>query len=1847
MSISDNEKIRWPDLSQYGIYLAYTSISGAYEKLLFVDLYGRGDVDKLALANIKKVDWSFDHYKDIYFLDTLERKFKPNVVARAFGISDKCPMSTKFTREEILKNFYRAYTQKAKQNAKEIIQSSIPLGVNYSGETVFQTENIRYIKIDDDHYVTNDGSPNQPYFLLAVNEWGELDYSLIGKCLVHTAKTILQGNRITSKDLEKLGCIILDKKELNDHDYYRIQESLETVLYETFSLVVEDINDEQAFPIALNAFLASPKREIKISNTMSLGQYSTPLPMSYVAQYVLNKAIELKGEPTEQSVLEPTIGNGGLVTLLSKNENLDIYGFEIDPNRINQFNGINVKIGDATTVELTTLNENKKYNYTISNPPFGKLPKKVLFNEEVAIHRLDYLIALKTLQSRKNDGYSVFILNADRFSKGEISSGSHYFYNYLYDNYEIDDLIELSANLYQKNGANTSVRILLVGNKLDNPINQKGLRTPKKINVISNYSDLQMWSHMIVNKMENRIRDFSINDDVKIQTTPLEETQIKKQKSSFIGELNQTLSLFDFEDEIDTSNNTFQKKNNQQLETKTNILSKIRIPDPKDKEDLKNQKVKAKSFIEDIKLRKANELQAPYQSASKISEATSMIPINMASATYQALQNIQDKYSDIDNYVCQKLQYKSVEELGEIFSAEQIDALALAIFSHEEKNRAIINADQTGMGKGRFVAGMMRYAKLSGQTPVFITYKPALMSDIFRDINDIKSKDIFQDIFVINNVPIEDIFDPENPLFKPMPLKNHKEIISSQEIPEGTDIILATYSQINKKFSQSPKAKFLQQISNNAMFFLDESHISAGDSNINENMSAILKEAKGCVFSSATALKTIKSFKLYQSVFPESIHSDTLSDVLQIGGEGLQEALSNALAEDGVLIRREQDLSNVTIRDFNSSEETTFENKKLSDQVAEILAMMTVLSNEVSKEVTKLNKKFLEQYENLSDEAKESKGRMQASSMNFASRLYNTTRQFLLALQVDQAIEQALSDLKNNIKPVIGVENTGESLIINLINSKIFDSEQLQKFEVLNERSKFSLSETEKAEFINLMNIRAEKLENFYFEEIPQFKDYLSLVLKKLQTISVKDAYGFSSEKILDEESYNVLEEQIQERIDNLPNTLPLIPLDYIKESLKEQGYLTGEVSGRNIRLRPKEIEIIDDNNQKSVKKVWTIDSNFTFNVTQTITGFQNGEYDSIIITKAGSTGYSMHASPRFKDPRQRDFILLQKASNIAEYLQWLGRVNRKDQIIAPIVTNLNTGLPAELRLTMMHNSKLRQLSANVTSNRENNNITNENVDFLNHVGNDIAMSYLIANLELARRLNIALPNENNGNIANVDNYYINKLMSRLVLLVTEEQETIINDLSILFTNKMAELDAKSENPFKVKVHDWNAKTVDSYKLESYVGKDTGSAFDKPIELVTLQFNVKQNPLSFEQIDKIVSEYQEKYADGSEFDHLLTDQLSQNLSRISKIIKLTNAIRSEMLERCFNYLPKKMQKKIGSHLSLGKFVDELSENPKYETQLETYKLALSAVELQKLDVGTFFNVIDDLGEIKPARVIGYMLPEKKSDIAHSARIGIEAIIAGDNKPTKLNLMRLHTYRQILTEKNLKLELGENGADSFQKEIQRISNSTLPKQVRVMKNNLFKATELAIENRMGSPILYTDESGLRQRAILLNNNSSFSLLNEIPIKMNAESLLSYIEEYFKNNEKNVSPIFRSQMTKNSRVPLNIEFRFKSAEKGTFIIHDMKKYEHYKLIEDNSIFVINNKFNEFGGLNIQLTGTNKEMKCEVETSKIAEFMRLLHKNHKLNGLYLMNAEREVIQSLRKKIGRDKNIDQEMII
>jgi len=129
----------------------------------------------------------------------------------------------------------------------------------------------------------------------------------------------------------------------------------------------------------------------------------------------------------------------------------------------------------------------------------------------------------------------------------------------------------------------------------------------------------------------------------------------------------------------------------------------------------------------------------PYESASEsCTPLNSLVPISFAKEQIFFNRTLKVEVGDVDEYLKEKLKYKSVDDLCKAFAREQIDAVATAIYNWEATGNAIIVSDQTGLGKGRIVAGLIRYSILNlREYPVFFTEKKNLFSDIYRDLYDI------------------------------------------------------------------------------------------------------------------------------------------------------------------------------------------------------------------------------------------------------------------------------------------------------------------------------------------------------------------------------------------------------------------------------------------------------------------------------------------------------------------------------------------------------------------------------------------------------------------------------------------------------------------------------------------------------------------------------------------------------------------------------------------------------------------------------------------------------------------------------------------------------------------------------------------------------------------------------------------------------------------------------------------------------------------------------------------------------------------------------------------------------
>ena len=136
------------------------------------------------------------------------------------------------------------------------------------------------------------------------------------------------------------------------------------------------------------------------------------------------------------------------------------------------------------------------------------------------------------------------------------------------------------------------------------------------------------------------------------------------------------------------------------------------------------------------------------------------------------------------------------------FAAEQVDALSLALDNIGD-GKGFILGDQTGIGKGRVCAGIIRWAKQNGKTPVFVTMLPDLYADMMRDLNDIGTTDFTPFITNRNMTGKNALVAPDgSKLAAPSGRKYDtvvEDILSGKKLPEGYDAIFTTYKQLQSQ----------------------------------------------------------------------------------------------------------------------------------------------------------------------------------------------------------------------------------------------------------------------------------------------------------------------------------------------------------------------------------------------------------------------------------------------------------------------------------------------------------------------------------------------------------------------------------------------------------------------------------------------------------------------------------------------------------------------------------------------------------------------------------------------------------------------------------------------------------------------------------------------------------------------------------------------------------------------------------------------------------------------------------------------------------------------------------------
>jgi predicted RNA methylase len=813
-------------------------------------------------------------------------------------------------------------------------------------------------------------------------------------------------------------------------------------------------------------------------------------------------------------------------------------------------------------------------------------------------------------------------------------------------------------------------------------------------------------------------------------------------------------------------------------------------------------------------------LAAPYEPASESCVVLqTQVPDSMAFETRQAVLSIkQEVGGDIDNFVRHRLGYPTKKSLCNVLSAEQIDAVAMAIYNIEARNQGMIIGDQTGIGKGRIAASMIRYAIQQGVKPVFLTERANLFSDIYRDLNAIGSGHLKP--FIVNAKESKtDIKDEDGEIiYQAPPLTEQNDIISSETLPAQYDFVLATYSQFNSPEKKPEKPNFLRNIAEDNIFILDEAHNSSGSSNTGEYLQSIVAKTKGVVFLSATFAKRPDNMPIYAmktAIADCNMSKEDLVESITRGGVALQEILSSQLVAEGQMVRRERSFEGIEVN-YLTLDNKAEEHRAIADNITEILrSIISFQMVFVDEQIEELDKIAVAEGKEVA--VREGTSQAGVDNQPYFSKVFQVINQMLFSLKAEAVAERAIARLKEGKKPIIAFASTMGSFIEGMEgegNMSVGDGDTIN------------------ADFSEVLKRGLDGILRYSEKDVDG-----NLIHKKFLLSDLAPEAQAEYNRILD-------------KINKVATGITISPIDVIIQKIKAAGYTVAEVTGRKYELQL---------NAKGSKAL--ILARKKINTNDAFRQFNNNEVDVLMINQSGSTGASAHAIPTAKVPsaqvKQRVMIVLQAELDINTEVQKRGRINRTGQIIKPIYDYVTSAIPAEKRLMMMLQKKLKSLDANTTSNQKQSTKILDVPDFLNKYGDKMVKDYLGENKEVndllddPLHLNSSKADSGNEEKETTENA-AHKVSGRVAVLSTKMQQEFYNDIAERYNDFVEYLKQIGEYDLEVEAMNLETETVSSKIIK--MGKGSDSAFGEDSILETVRANVLKKPFSKTELENLINE---------------------------------------------------------------------------------------------------------------------------------------------------------------------------------------------------------------------------------------------------------------------------------------------------------------------------------------------------------------------------------------------------------
>lgn len=1251
-------------------------------------------------------------------------------------------------------------------------------------------------------------------------------------------KELTNKKQHNKRSLEKLAASfgITDKTE--------VKELTELAIINRARYLANGPLSKEKFDSIVDLYNSQVNLSHRTSQSILLQQYSTPAPIAYLAGIFC-------GLHTAVSVFEPSAGNG-LLTIAAHPSQCTVNEIDALRRRNLETQGFKrVMNADATK---PFMGFEKKFDAVLTNPPFGVMETEVMY-DSFPIKPLEHVMALRGLDCMKDSGRAAIIIGGHTWwdDKGRIQAGKNrIFFNYLYSRYNVMDVINIDGGkLYSRQGTSFDVRLILISGRKPIPIGAAPVHNPSIDTEIRTFNDLyeRVRTAIDVSK-HNPNEDDMKRPDLEAEALSLELELLNAE--GYLGAIipgNINKKSYQRYQSIREKYKSFQKllivlESDKPGQYETFDLDADRLvyfySFPFSLFSLINGKKvygieisQEKLFQIQEKLKRgsydllvvnkemtAEQLGAPYEPASDACIVlNTQVPDSMAFETKTASDRIKEEVGgDIDNFVRHRLKYPTKAALCKVLSAEQIDAVAMAIYSIEARGQGMIIGDQTGIGKGRVAAAMIRYAVNQRLKPIFLTEKANLFSDIYRDLSAIGSGHLKP--FIVNGRESKtDIKDEDgNVIYQAPPPSEQQAIIASREVPAGYDFVVGTYSQFNSPEKKPEKPSFLMALSQDNIFILDEAHNSSGSSNTGNFLQGVVSNTSGVVFLSATFAKRPDNMPIYAiktAIADCNMSRDDLVDAITRGGVALQEVLSSQLVAEGQMLRRERSFEGVEVNYINLDDKAE-EHKAIADNITEILRdIIAFQSSFIDEQVEELDKIAVAEGKEV--ELREGTSQAGVDNQPYFSKVFQVINQMLFSLKAEAVAERAILRLKEGKKPIIAFASTMGSFIETMENEKglpVADGDTIN------------------ADFSEVLKRGLDGI--------------LRYTEKDVDGNGIHKKFSISDLPPEGQAEYH----RILERIKSVSTGITISPIDVIIKKIQDAGYSVAEVTGRKLEVQM---------NLKTGKGL--VLSRKRINTNDAFRQFNNNEVDVLMINQSGSTGASAHAISTAKVPkdqvRQRVMIVLQAELDINTEVQKRGRINRTGQILKPIYDYVTSAVPAEKRLMMMLQKKLKSLDANTTSNQKQSTKILDVPDFLNKYGDKIVRDYLMENKEVNELLDDPLHLEDSKSDSGSQDVVIledaaHKVSGRVAVLSTKMQQEFYNEISERYNDYVEYLKQIGEYDLEVEAMNLEAETIASKMIK--MGKGSDSAFGDDSMLETVRANVLKKPFTVVELKNLIKE---------------------------------------------------------------------------------------------------------------------------------------------------------------------------------------------------------------------------------------------------------------------------------------------------------------------------------------------------------------------------------------------------------